>query len=167
MDTYARNTAMRMLPYGVHVLTAQSQEDHAMGAAVSWVMQASFSPPLVVTALRVGSAIHGVVRESRAFALNILDKQHAGVARTFFQTAREKGGTLAGQPFRTGVTGSPILDCAAGYIECDLDLSLEKGDHSIFVAQVADAGLKGEIKGRPDAVTLVLGDFGGDVFYGG
>lgn len=167
MDTYAKNTAMRMLPYGVHVLTTQPEEDRAVGAVVSWVTQASFSPPLVVAALRVGSPIHESVKAARAFALNILGKSHAGVARTFFQTVWEKGGTLGGRAFRNGQTGSPILDCAAGYIECRIDLSLEKGDHSIFVAEVVDAGLSGEIQGRPDAVTLVLGDFGGDVFYGG
>jgi flavin reductase (DIM6/NTAB) family NADH-FMN oxidoreductase RutF len=167
MDTHVKNTAMRMLPYGVHVVTSQAEEDRAMGAVISWVTQASFTPPLVVTALRVGSVVHEVVRASRSFTLNILDKAHADLARTFFQTVWEKGGTLAGEPFREGETGAPILDCAAGYIECDLDLCLEKGDHSIFVAQVVDAGLGDDIKGRPDEVGLILGDFGGDMFYGG
>ncbi len=32
MDTYEKNTAMRMLPYGVHILTAQAEEDQAIGA---------------------------------------------------------------------------------------------------------------------------------------
>ena len=167
MDTYQKNTAMRMLPYGVHVLTVQAEEDRAMGAVVSWVTQASFSPPLLVVALRVGSSIHDVVKEARAFVLNILDKQHASVARTFFETVHEKGGTLAGQDLRCGQTRTPILECAAGWIECRLDLSLEKGDHSIFVAEVVDAGLTVKIEGRPDDCSLVLGDFGGDVFYGG
>lgn len=167
MDTYAKNTAMRMLPYGVHVVTAQAEEDHAMGAVISWITQASFSPPLLVVALRVGSQIHGVVRQSRAFTVNILDKSHTNLARTFFQTVWEKGGSLAGESFREGQTGAPILDCAAGFIECQLDLCLEKGDHSIFVGEVVDAGLAREITGRPDDIGLVLGDFGGDVFYGG
>ena len=167
MDTYQKNTAMRMLPYGVHVLTAQAEEDRAVGAVVSWVTQASFSPPLVVTALRVGSTIHDVVKEARAFVLNILAKPHAGIARTFFQTVHEKGGALAGQEFRCGQTRTPILECAAGFIECRLDLSLEKGDHSIFIGEVVDAGLSGEIAGRPDEVGLLLADLGGDVFYGG
>jgi len=167
MDTYAKNTAMRMIPYGVHVLTAQSEEDKAMGAVVSWVTQASFSPPLVVVAIRVGSAMHNVAREARAFTINTLDKQHDGLARTFFQTVWEKGGTLAGESFRNGSTGAPILDCAAGYIECKLDLCLEKGDHSIFIAEVVDAGIKGQIEGRPDEVGLLLSDIGGDVYYGG
>lgn len=167
MDSYARNTVLRMLPYGVHVLTTQSQEDAAVGAVVSWVTQASFSPPLLVTALRVGSTLHQEVKAARTFALNILGKQQASVARTFFHTVREKGGQLAGQSFRTGTTGAPLLDCAAGYVECEVDLSLEKGDHSIFVSQVVDAGLKGQVKGRPDDVSLVMRDLGGDVFYGG
>jgi len=167
MDTYAKNTAMRMIPYGVHVLTTQSEEDQAMGAVVSWVSQASFSPPLIVVAIRVGSVMHNIVRESRAFTVNILDKKHDGLARTFFQTVWEKGGTLAGESFRIGETGAPILDCSTGFIECKLDLCLEKGDHSIFIAEVIDAGLSQQIDGRPDEVGLLLSDIGGDVYYGG
>ncbi len=167
MDTYAKNTAMRMIPYGVHVLTAQNEEDHAMGAVVSWVSQASFSPPLIVAAIRVGSVMHNIVRESRAFTVNILGKQHDGLVRTFFQTVWEKGGSLAGESFRNGESGAPVLDCAVGFIECQLDLCLEKGDHSIFVAEVIDAGLSQQIEGRPDEVGLLLSDIGGDVYYGG
>ncbi len=165
MDTPEKNKAMQMLQYGVYVLTAEAEQDQAAAAVVSWVTQASFAPPLLVAALRVGSRIHGVVQEAQAYTINILDRQHTSVARTFFDTVWEKGGTLAGQRFRTGATGAPILECATGYIECRLDLCLAKGDHSIFVGEVADAGVTGPIVGRPDEVGLLMRDFG--VFYGG
>ena len=165
MDTPEKNRAMQMLQYGVYVLSAQAEEDQAAAAVVSWVTQASFSPPLLVAALRVGSRIHTVVQQAQAYTINILDRQHTSVARTFFDTVWEKGGTLAGERFHSGATGAPILDCAAGYIECKLDLCLEKGDHSIFVGQVVDAGIHGSIEGRPDEVSLQLRDFG--VYYGG
>lgn len=173
MDTYEKNTAMHLLPYGVHVLTAPAETDEtddddmqAVGAVVSWVTQASFSPPLLVVALRVGSRIHAVVRQSRCFALNILDRNHVSVTRSFFDTVYEKGGTLAGQSFRIGQTGAPILDCAAGYIECSLDLCLDKGDHSIFVAEVVDAGIAATLPGPPNEVSLMLRDFGSSFAYG-
>jgi flavin reductase (DIM6/NTAB) family NADH-FMN oxidoreductase RutF len=166
MDTYEKNTAMHMLPYGVHVLTAQARADEAAGAVVSWVTQASFSPPLLVVALRVGSRIHNVVRQARAFTINILDRQHTSLARSFFETVFEKGDSLAGESFHCGDTGAPILDSAAGWIECRLDLSLEKGDHSIFVAEVADAGIAEGLAEKPGQVGLLLRDFGEGFTYG-
>ena len=41
------------------------------------------------------------------------------------------------------------------------------GDHSIFVGEVQDAGVKAQPAGRPDDVTLTLKDLGDKVFYGG
>ncbi|MBT4101094.1 MAG: flavin reductase [Gemmatimonadetes bacterium] len=165
MDTLEKNRAIQMLQSGVYVLTAQAEEDKAVATVVSWVTQASFSPPLVVVALRVGSRIHGIVQQACAFTINILDRQHTGVARSFFEPVWEKSGTLAGQRFDNGSSGAPVLECATGYLECSLDLCLEKGDHSIFVGQVVDAGIHGSIEGRPDEVSLQLRDFG--VYYGG
>ena len=44
---------------------------------------------------------------------------------------------------------------------------MERGDHSIFVGEVVDAGLSGEIAGRADDETLALRDLGEKTFYGG
>jgi flavin reductase (DIM6/NTAB) family NADH-FMN oxidoreductase RutF len=45
--------------------------------------------------------------------------------------------------------------------------TIEKGDHSIFIGEVQDAGVKSQPAGRPDDVTLTLKDLGDKVFYGG
>jgi flavin reductase (DIM6/NTAB) family NADH-FMN oxidoreductase RutF len=47
MDADAKKTTLRMIPYGIHVLTADDGKG-AMGAAtVNWVTQSAFNPPLV------------------------------------------------------------------------------------------------------------------------
>ena len=40
-------------------------------------------------------------------------------------------------------------------------------DHSIFVGEVTDVGISGEVPGRADHVTLTLEDLGEKTFYGG
>jgi len=45
--------------------------------------------------------------------------------------------------------------------------TVERGDHSIFVGEVVDAGLTQEIGGRPDDATLWMKDLGEKTFYGG
>ncbi len=64
-------------------------------------------------------------------------------------------------------TGAPILKSVPAYIECKLVDTVEKGDHSIFIGEVVQAGVSKQPTGRPDDVTLMLRDLGEKVFYGG
>ena len=44
MDNDAKKTALRMIPYGLYVLTAASKDGSKLAAAtVNWVTQASFT----------------------------------------------------------------------------------------------------------------------------
>jgi len=167
MDPTAKKTALRMIPYGLYVLTAESKDGRVSAATVNWVTQASFEPPLVVVGVKADSAGHAVIKETRAFVLNVLGKGQNAVAFAFFKSVEREGNTIAGQPFRAGQTGSPILTNAPAFIECTLVDTVEKGDHSIFIGEVVDAGVTSEISGRPDDATLWLKELGEKVFYGG
>ena len=167
MDEKAKQTALRMIPYGLYVLTAESENGSVAAATVNWVTQASFEPPLVVVGVKMGSGTHAVIKKCGAFAINILGKDQADIAPKFFKHVEREGDTVAGVPFESGSTGSPLLQGCPGYIECSLVLTLEKGDHSIFIGEVVDAGVAEEPEGRPDALTLTLADLQGDMFYGG
>ena len=45
--------------------------------------------------------------------------------------------------------------------------TVEKGDHSLFVGEVVNAGVTQQPEGRADDATLWLKDLGEKVFYGG
>lgn len=167
MEPEAKKTALRMIPYGLYVLTAEREDGQVAAAGVTWVTQASFEPPLVVVGVKADSFIHSVIKESGAFALNVLGKGQGSVARTFFKPVEREGQTIGGEPFHAGVTGSPVLDNVPAYIECNLVDTLERGDHSVFVGQVVDAGVAEQPGGRPDEATLWLRDLGENLYYGG
>ncbi len=162
-----KKTALRMIPYGLYVLTAQVPNGRIAAATVNWVTQVSFKPPLVVVGVKVGSGPHEVIKETGVFALNVLGKAQQAAAFAFFKPVTLEGNTIGGEPFRTGSTGAPILERAPGYIECSLVETVASGDHSIFVGAVVDAGVSEPPPGRPDDVTLTLRDLGENVFYGG
>ena len=42
MDANMKKTALRMIPYGLYVLTAESEDGKTAAATVNWVTQASF-----------------------------------------------------------------------------------------------------------------------------
>lgn len=167
MDANAKKTVLRMIPYGLFVLTAGRPDGTVGAATVNWVTQASFAPPLVVVAVKADSSVHAIIKESRAFALNVLGKGQQSLAFAFFKPALREGQTISGQAFRAGTTGSPILEGAPAFVECRLVETVERGDHSVFVGEVVEAGLSQAPPGRADDATLWLKELGDNVYYGG
>lgn len=167
MDPNAKKTALRMIPYGLYVLTAESGDGMVAAATVNWVTQASFEPPLVVVGVKTDSSAYSVIKASAAFALNVLGKGQQSLAFTFFKPTTRDGDTLSGQPFRRGSTGAPLLETTAAFVECKLLDAVERGDHAIMVGQVVDAGVSKQPDGRPDDAVLWLKDLGEKTFYGG
>lgn len=167
MENSEKKTALRMIPYGMYVLTAQSGEDKIAAAAVSWVTQASFEPPLVVVCVRMTSFIHQVVREAGVFTLNILGKEQGELATTFFKPTSREGDKISGAVYRSGTNGAPIFEVCPAYLECEVVGTLMEGDHTIFVGKVVDAGVRIEMEGRPDEHILLVQDLGEKIFYGG
>jgi flavin reductase (DIM6/NTAB) family NADH-FMN oxidoreductase RutF len=166
MDPNARKAALRMIPYGLYVLTA-AHGDTVAAATVNWVTQASFEPPLVAVGVKADSHAHALIKDARAFALNVLGKGQGPLAFTFFKPAERQGQTISGEAFKPGTTGAPILASTPAFIECTLEATVEKGDHSVFVGKVVAAGVARQPEGRADDATLWLKDLGDKVFYGG
>src|SRR2546421_2691827 len=167
MDPNAKKTALRMIPYGLFVLTASGKDGRVAAGTVNWVTQGSFEPPLVVVGVKTDSGAHALIKETKAFALNVLGKGQQAMAFTFFKPAEKKGDTISGEPFRAGTTGAPILTNLPAFVECTLEATVEKGDHSVFVGRVVEVGLAKPIDGRADDATLWLKELGDKVFYGG
>jgi flavin reductase (DIM6/NTAB) family NADH-FMN oxidoreductase RutF len=167
MDPDTKKTALRMIPYGLYVLTAEGQDGRVAAATVNWVTQSSFEPPLVVVGVKADSGAHSIIKDAGAFCLNVLGKGQQGTAYAFFKHVEREGSSIGGEPFRSGSTGAPVLESCPAYAECKLVETVEIGDHSIFVGEVVDAGVAESLEGRPDDVTLTLGDLGDKVFYGG
>ncbi|MCH8184141.1 MAG: flavin reductase [Proteobacteria bacterium] len=166
MDDAAKKTALRMIPYGIYVMTAEA--DGAVAAAtVNWVTQTSFSPPLVVVGVKTDSGAYGIAKKAGHFALNMLGKGQQGMAFGFFKPAKREGDTISGESFHTGTSGAPILDSAHASVECKIVEIVERGDHHIFIGEVIDAHVAKEPEGRADAAILEMKELGDNVFYGG
>jgi flavin reductase (DIM6/NTAB) family NADH-FMN oxidoreductase RutF len=167
MDPNAKKTALRMIPYGLYVLTAANKDGKVAAATVNWVTQVSFEPPLVVVGVKTDSHAHPLIKETNAFALNVLGKGQQALAFTFFKPAEVKDGKISGEAYRTGSTGAPILTNMPAFIECTLETTVEMGDHSVFVGKVVDVGVAKQPEGRADDATLWLKELGDKIFYGG
>ncbi len=54
-------------------------------------------------------------------------------------------GKFEGVPWRPGpATSSPILEAALAWVECRVTGKVASGDHTVYVAQVVEAGVQRE-----------------------
>lgn len=167
MNADAKKTVLRMIPYGIYVLTAIDGKGGVAAATVNWVTQTAFAPPLLVVGVKADSGAYALVKSVGKFALNMLGKDAKGLAFAFFRPAELDGEKISGQAFHAGANGAPILEAAIGAVECTLKTIVEQGDHHIVVAEVTEAHLPKPPPGRPDAAILEMKDLGDSVFYGG
>jgi flavin reductase (DIM6/NTAB) family NADH-FMN oxidoreductase RutF len=167
MNPDHKKTVLRMIPYGIYVLTADDGKGNISAATVNWVTQTAFAPPLLVVGVKTDSGTYQTVKTAQTFALNMLGKDQKSLAFTFFRPADVSDGKLSGQSFRKGTTGAPILIDALGAVECRVVSIVEQGDHHIVVGEVIDVYLSKPPTGRPDSAILEMKDLGENVFYGG
>jgi flavin reductase (DIM6/NTAB) family NADH-FMN oxidoreductase RutF len=167
MNNDHKKTVLRMIPYGIYVLTADDGNGNIAAATVNFVTQSSFAPPLIVAGVKADSGAYQIVKNARMFALNMLGKDQKGLAFTFFKPASVSDGKISGQSYRKGASGAPILTEAPGAVECRVVSIVEQGDHHIVVGEVIEAHLHKPPTGRPDAAILEMKDLGDNVFYGG
>ena len=167
MDDATRKTALRMIPYGIYVLTARGADGTLYAATVNWVTQTAFAPPMVVVGVKADSGAYAGLKEAGQFVLNMLGKDQKGAAFTFFKPAEVADGAISGEPYRNAANGAPILENAVAAVECRLVELVEKGDHHVVIAEVTEAHVHKQPEGRPDMAILEMKDLGDNVFYGG
>jgi flavin reductase (DIM6/NTAB) family NADH-FMN oxidoreductase RutF len=168
MDADAKKTALRMIPYGIYVATADDGAGRIAAATVNWVTQTAFAPPLIAMGVKTDSGLYATLTKSRTFVLNMLGKGQQSLAFTFFKPAEVAGGSISGEAFSPGsATGAPVLASAPAHVECKVVEIVELGDHHIVVGEVIGAGVAKAPEGRADDAILWMKDLGEKVFYGG
>ena len=160
MDADAKKIALRAVNYGLHVLTSIDGDDYGAGG-VNWISQASFEPPLIMVAVKAGPGSAEIIGRSGAFAVNVLGADQLDIGKAFFRSTSVEDGLINGQPFEPGpATGSPLLTELPYWFECRVTDTVERGDHTVFVAEVVEAGVR-----DGDVTPLVLRETG--MNYGG
>lgn len=160
LDPQAKKVALRAINYGLYVVTAKAGDELA-AAGVNWLTQASFEPPLIVTALKTDNDSRRLVEASGVFAVNVLGTDQLDVGKAFFRTSTVEGATINGYAFEPGpATGCPLIVDLPYWFECRVTDTVDRGDHTVYVAETVGAGVRDE-----SAVPLLLRDTG--MSYGG
>jgi len=157
MDPAIKKKALRMITYGLFVATSQDDSGPAAGT-INWISQSSFTPPLIMVAIKGDSALHRAVLASGRFIVHVPGKDQKELASAFFRGAELSGDRLNGYRIENA-NGIPLLVDPPAWFECRVVNNVGGGDHTVFVAEVVEAAV------RRDAEPLTLRDTG--FFYGG
>lgn len=139
----AKKATLRMIPYGLYVLTAKDGTEIGAGA-INWVMQTSFTPPLVAMGVKKDSHLYSVLKNKGEFALSFLGSGQKDLAFAFFKPTQVEGNTMNGYGFETHQTGAPVMSDAPAFVEGRVVGEIDLGDHSCVVGEVINAGRKNE-----------------------
>ena len=140
----AKKTILRTIPYGLYVLgVSHKGEDSA--AAINWVTQTSFDPPLIVMGVKKDSGAYALLKESGKFALSFLESGQKDLAFSFFKPTTVEGSSINGHAFERGpLSGAAVISATPAFIEGTYAGEIDMGDHSCVVGEVTNAVLKRE-----------------------
>jgi flavin reductase (DIM6/NTAB) family NADH-FMN oxidoreductase RutF len=128
---------------GVTVITTRG-EDHLFGMTANAFSSVSLDPPLVLVCVIKGTTGAQVIEQNGMFAVNILGSHQEPISRYFASKDRPRGLEAFDEiPHSTAVTGCPIIDGAAAYLDCRLHAAHDAGDHVIFIGEVLALGNEG------------------------
>jgi flavin reductase (DIM6/NTAB) family NADH-FMN oxidoreductase RutF len=134
-------SALGSFATGVTVVTT-SGEEHSYGMTANAFSSVSLDPPLVLVCVMTGAEGAEHIRTNRCFAVNVLGAHQEPISRFFSSKDRPRGrDAFADVPHRTEASGSPVLDGVAAYLDCRLHVTLQAGDHDIFIGEVLALGV--------------------------
>ena len=135
------------LPTGVVGVTSLAPDGSPVGMAIGSFTSVSLDPPLVAFLPARTSQTYPVIRRSGRFCVNVLTADQEHVCRAFATSGGDKFAEVSWAPSRSG---SPILDGALAWVDCDVETVYEAGDHDIVIGRVRSLGL------ADDALPLVF-----------
>lgn len=121
---------------GLYIITAQ-KGDTKSAMLASWVSQASFEPPGLTIAVAKDRAIESLMQVGDRFVLNVLEEgNYQDLMKHFLKRFPPGADRFAGINTQTASNGSPILNDALAYLECEVTSRMETSDHWIVYSQV-------------------------------
>ncbi len=105
----------------------------------AWVMRLSFDPLLLALSINPRHSSHDLLKQGRAFSVNVLKNGQLELAAHFGGPARADKLALTG--WTTGRTGAPLLREALTRFECRVEGEHPAGDHVLVVGKVIDGKL--------------------------
>ncbi len=122
---------------GVTIVTAM-ETGEPVGFTCQTFTALSLDPPLVALAPGKSSTSWPRIAAAGAFCVNILSSDQEAVCRAFAVSGGDK---FRGIGWHAGRRGSPLLEGVLAWVECELGIIHDAGDHELVTGRVVDMGV--------------------------
>ena len=144
MDPHHYRDLMRHQAGAVTVIAAGAPGQRA-GITATAFSSLSDDPPSILACVNLKSSAHSVIRQMRAFSVNILASDQQHVAERFSGKTGVKGDArFIDLDWSALATGAPVLNGALATLDCELTEQHDFATHSIFIGRVADGQFRAE-----------------------
>jgi flavin reductase (DIM6/NTAB) family NADH-FMN oxidoreductase RutF len=133
-------------PTGVTVITTNAG-GKLHGMTANAIASVSLNPLLMLVSVAHDAHMHTEIEKAGRFGVNILSEAQEDVSRHFAQQLEPEQGRLGGFEYHLGAQGTPIIEGALAYVECEVADRHAGGDHTIFFGRVLGGDVL--IEGRP------------------
>jgi flavin reductase (DIM6/NTAB) family NADH-FMN oxidoreductase RutF len=148
---------------GITIVTTSSQGVPG-GLTVNAFCSVSLNPPLVLVCVDLNSQATSLIRESKAFAVNMLNDKQEYLSRCFATHSRDRYENFCHVSYHAAVTDSPVFDEALAFIDTRVVAEYPGGDHLIFLGEVVAMGTgeRTTFSDQPDEVHTTLPQLNGN-----
>lgn len=137
VDADAYRAAMRRFPTGITIVTT-ILDGRPKGFTANAVASVSITPPMLLVCVNRLARSHPVISRAARFCVNLLTLDQEKLARRF--AGRADPEPFRDVPLHAGRTGSPVLEGALAYLDCELAEEYSAGTHTIFIGIVVACG---------------------------
>lgn len=121
-------------PTGVVLITSLDENGDPIGMIVGSFTSVSLDPPLVAFLPSRTSSTYSRMGDVKRFAVNVLSADQEAVCRTF--SSRDVDDKWATVGWQRTPSGSPVINGAVAWIDCDVESVTQAGDHDLVVGRV-------------------------------
>jgi 3-hydroxy-9,10-secoandrosta-1,3,5(10)-triene-9,17-dione monooxygenase reductase component len=130
---------MGHFPTGVVIVASPGPVGTAIGSFISL----SIDPPLVAFTAQKTSSTWPRIREAGVFCVSVLAEDQEAICRAFAQSGADK---FAGVGWTAMASGSPRINDAVAWMDCDIETFYDGGDHDIVIGRIRDMGVEREAR---------------------
>ncbi|MBV9233865.1 MAG: flavin reductase family protein [Candidatus Eremiobacteraeota bacterium] len=130
---------MRHVPTSVTVVTSL-KDGEPRGITVNAFASVSLTPPSLLICINREARSYLFISTSRVFCVNVLAGNQRRLAEHFSGKVRERQFTDI--PYRTDVTGAPVLEGTVAHFDCEVAHEYHFGSHSILIGHVLSSGTR-------------------------
>ena len=148
--------ALKAFPCGNYLVTASS-EGRSNGVLAEFVMKGGHTPPTIVMSTRKGQILSPLIRDSRRFAVAVIDRRARAQVRRFVHSSVDSINPFIGLQVEYTPNEIPVLQDSVAWFECELARHIDiDSDCELYVGNIVAAGVNDQGFYEEDLVTSSL-----------